>query len=72
MLEAFLSRASVDRLRDLSVSESKDPALSLENVLLLPTSIHRAIRAGLVHIRTQFEILRRRMPGCGDGYREKV
>ncbi|KAL3442965.1 hypothetical protein BJX65DRAFT_298602 [Aspergillus insuetus] len=68
---AFLCSASIDRLRDLSVGKPEDLAASLQNVLLLPPSIRRAFRAGLVHIRPQSEILRRPMPGCGDGYREK-
>ncbi|KAL3496131.1 kinase-like domain-containing protein [Aspergillus germanicus] len=71
LLEAFLSSASVDRLRDLTVNKPEDLAASLQNVLLLPPSIHRAFQAGLVHIRPQSEILRRPMPGCGDGYHEK-
>ncbi|KAJ0414819.1 kinase-like domain-containing protein [Aspergillus carlsbadensis] len=71
LLEAFLSCASIDCLRDISNSKSKDPSPSLENVLLLSPSIHRAFRAGLVHIRTQSKILHRPMPGCGDGLREK-
>ncbi|KAL2846155.1 kinase-like domain-containing protein [Aspergillus pseudoustus] len=69
LLKAFLSPAVVASLRGLV--EANEKRGSLENVILLPPSIHKAFRAGHVTIKRQSDILNRSVPGCVDGYHEK-
>ncbi|KAL4883037.1 kinase-like protein [Aspergillus karnatakaensis] len=70
LIEAFISTAGVERLRCLLQAKENRP--SLDNVLLLPPTIHKAFRAGHVVIKNQFDPRTGgSAPGCIDGYYEK-
>ncbi|KAI9375560.1 hypothetical protein BJX61DRAFT_539712 [Aspergillus egyptiacus] len=56
ILVAFLSEASVARLKAFLTATAEDGSTLLKNTLLLTPSMHKAFRAGHVDIRTRAAI----------------